>query len=323
VPVLVRIPAPLRSAAGDHVELRGEGATIGQVLADLGRSWPRIGSRVLDADGGVAGHVRVLLNGEEVHAGDEMDAPVAEGDRVDLVPAIAGGAPLSEDLIGRYARQLLVPGIGEAGQERLLSARVRVVGAGPIAGPALIYLVQAGVGRIWLEDPEPVGAADLGGWLHPPAAIGSPRVSSAQAALAGRSRYVSVEPYPTGGVPSAALVCAASQGEALAVAEVARRAGIPHVVVETDGEGGVVISIPPGAPCYQCAHSSGAGRPPTAATAALGALAALELIHLIADPADAGGRRIDLLRGVPSARGTVRIPGCACGGSGGTSTSGA
>jgi adenylyltransferase/sulfurtransferase len=306
VRVLVSIRPSFSSAASHREDVAASGATIRQVLAE---------SRVLDDRGGPSRHVSVLLNGQD--RGD-LDAPVRDGDRIDLVPAIAGGAPLSEDRVARYARQLLVPGIGEPGQERLLGARIRVVGAGSVAGPALIHLVQAGVGRIWLDDPEPVGEGDLWGWLHPPAAIGSPRVSSAQAALGPHSRYVSVEPYPTGGVPTAALVCAATQAQALAAAEAARRAGIPHVVVETDGEGGVVIAIPPGAPCYQCAHSSGAGRPPTAPAAALGALAALELIQLVADPTRASGRRIDLLRGVPSARATVRIPGCACGGVPGT-----
>jgi adenylyltransferase/sulfurtransferase len=317
VRVLICIPASFASPASHREEVAASGATIGQVLADLGRSRPGMGSRVLDGHGGISRHLSLLLNGQEVDHHDDLDAPVVDGDRIDLLPAIAGGAPLSEDRIARYARQLLVPGIGEAGQERLLGARIRVVGAGSVAGPALIHLVQAGAGRIWLDDPEPVGEEDRWGWLHPPAAIGSQRVTSAQSALGPHSRYVSVEPYPTGGVPTAALVCAASQVQALAAAEAARRAGIPHVVVETDGEGGVVISIPAGAPCYQCAHSSGAGRPPTAASAALGALAALELIQLVADPVG-GGRRIDLLRGVPSARATVRIPGCACGGVPGT-----
>jgi adenylyltransferase/sulfurtransferase len=220
---------------------------------------------------------------------------------------------LREDQVSRYARQLLVPGIGEAGQERLLEARVRVVGASSVGGPALVYLVQAGAGTIWIDDPEAVGPADLEAWVYPPSAQGTPRVAAAQGHLAPLSRFTAVEPYPTGGVPTAALVCAASQVQALAVAEACRRAGIPHVVAEVDGEGGSVISIPPGAPCYRCAHSTGAGRPALPGAAALGALAALELVQLVADPGASRGRRIDLLRGVPAARPTVRLAGCACG----------
>lgn len=70
---------------------------------------------------------------------------------------------LSDDRVARYARQLLVPGFGEEAQQRLLEARVRAVGAEAAAGPALAYLVQAGVGRLWIDDPEDVAPADVGG----------------------------------------------------------------------------------------------------------------------------------------------------------------
>jgi adenylyltransferase/sulfurtransferase len=223
--------------------------------------------------------------------------------------------PLTDDRVARWSRQLIVPGFGEAAQERLLSARVRVVGVDAVASAALVALVQAGVGRVWLDDPESVGPADLAGWLFPPSAVGAPRTDAARAALAPLSAVISVDPYPTGGVPGAALVCAPSVAQALAAAEAARRAGIPHVVVEPDADGGAVISVPPGAPCYACARSaSGAGRPPQAGVAALAGLAALELVQMIATPAAIPGRRIDLVRGVATSRPTVRLAGCACAG---------
>ncbi|HYG66684.1 MAG TPA: ThiF family adenylyltransferase, partial [Anaeromyxobacteraceae bacterium] len=220
--------------------------------------------------------------------------------------------PLTDDVIARYSRQLLVPGFGEAAQERLAAARVRVVGAGAVAGPALVALVQAGVGLVWIDEFEPVGPADLGGWIYPPDAVGTPRVQAARAALEPFSRFVRVEAYPVGGVPTATLVAANSLPQALASAEAARRAKIPHVVLDPDGEGGNVVTIPPGAPCYACARStSGAGRPPLPGAAALGALAAAELIELVASPGRVPGRRIELVRGVASSRPTARLAGCA------------
>jgi len=220
---------------------------------------------------------------------------------------------LDDARIARYARQLLVPGFGAAGQERLAEARVRVVGAGPAGGPALLYLVQAGVGRIWIEDAEMVSPSDVSAWLYPPGAVGAPRGEAARTSLEDRSRFVAMEPYPAGGVPTATLVCAPSAAQALSAAEASRRAGVPHVVADPDGEGGSVVAIPPGGPCYACNRSpEAAGRPPTAAAAAVGALAALELLHLVADPPGAG-RRIDVVRGVALARPTVSLPGCACG----------
>lgn len=222
---------------------------------------------------------------------------------------------LSDDRIARYARQLLVPGFGEAEQERLLAARVRAVGLDAVASAGLVYLVQAGVGRIWLDDPLPVAPADLGGWLYPPSAVGTPRVEAAAGALAPLSGFARVERYPTGGVPTGTLVCLPAVAQALTAAEAARRAGLPHVVVEPDGDGGAIVTIPPGAPCYACARSiSGAGRPPEPAAVALSALAAFELLQLVAVPGSLPGRRIELVRGVPTVRPTARLAGCACAG---------
>lgn len=226
--------------------------------------------------------------------------------------------PLSDDRIARYARQLLVPGFDETAQERLLSARVRAVGLDAVASAGLVYLVQAGVGRLWLDDPGSVAPADLAGWLFPPASVGAPRVDAAAAALAPLSGFTRVERYPTGGVPSGTLVCVPSVGQALVAAEASRRAGIPHVMVETDADGGAVVTVPPGGPCYACARStSGGGRPPQPATVALSALAAHELLQLIAVPGSLPGRRVELVRGVASARPTARLAGCACGRSAG------
>jgi molybdopterin-synthase adenylyltransferase len=221
---------------------------------------------------------------------------------------------LNDAQVARFSRQLLVPGFGEAAQERLLAARVRVVGASAVAAPALVALVQAGVGRLWLEEPEDVSPADVPGWLYPQAAVGTPRVEAAAAALEPRARHAVVGPYPTGGVPTATIVFAPSMAQSIAAAEQARRAGLPHVVVEADGEGGAVVTIPPGAPCFACARSaSGAGRPPQPGIAALSALAAQELLLLVAMPGTVTGRRIDLVRGVTTTRATARLPGCACG----------
>jgi hypothetical protein len=222
-------------------------------------------------------------------------------------------AALDDLRVARYARQLLVPGLGEAAQLRLGEARVRVVGADAVAAPALLYLAQAGAGKLWIDDPEAVAPQDTGAWLYAPGDVGRPRATAAAEALARVSGLVAAEPYPVGGVPTATLVAAASAAQALHAAEAARRAGVPHVVLEPDGDGGAVVSVPPGAPCYACARSTSAGRPPLPGTAALGALAATELVLMVSSPGAVPGRRFDLVRGVATIRPTVRIAGCACG----------
>jgi len=227
-------------------------------------------------------------------------------------------APLDDVRVARFARQLLVPGFGEAAQQRLAAATVRAVGADSVAAPALLYLVQSGVGRLWIEDAETVSPQDVGGWLYGPESVGTPRAVAAAATLGRLSSLVEVAPYPVGGVPTATLVAAPSAAQALHAAEAARRAGIPHVVLEADADGGALVSIPSGAPCYACARSSGAGRPAVPGAAALSALAALELLLLVSAPGTISGRRFDLVRGVATSRPTVRLAGCACGTPAGT-----
>lgn len=61
----------------------------------------------------------------------------------------------------RYSRHLLIPEVGLAGQERLASARVLVVGAGGLGSPALQYLAAAGVGRLGVVDDDAVDETNL------------------------------------------------------------------------------------------------------------------------------------------------------------------
>jgi len=222
---------------------------------------------------------------------------------------------LTEREIARYARQLLLPGLGEEGQERLRAARVRAIGAGQLAGPALLYLVAAGVGTLWVDDPETVTPEDRGTWIHGPADQGRGRAVSAVDAVRAASGLVTADVQRPGSRPTALLVAGASQEVSRAVAEEARLLGLPHVVADGDGDGGAVTVVPVGAPCYACAFRPGFGTRPTAVgSAAVGALAALELVLLISGASqEPRARRIELVLGQPVARPTKRLPGCACG----------
>jgi molybdopterin-synthase adenylyltransferase len=64
---------------------------------------------------------------------------------------MAMGGEFSADL-ERYARQILFPGIGEAGQRRLLAAKAAVIGCGALGSVIASHLVRAGVGRIVIAD---------------------------------------------------------------------------------------------------------------------------------------------------------------------------
>ena len=68
---------------------------------------------------------------------------------------------LTKDDHDRYQRQLIIPAVGEAGQEKLKRARVLVTGAGGLGSPVLLYLAAAGVGTIAIVDFDKVSVSNL------------------------------------------------------------------------------------------------------------------------------------------------------------------
>lgn len=110
------------------------------------------------------------------------------------------GACLSERLsppeLARYARHLLLPGIGTRGQLKLKSARVLVVGAGGLGCPVLQALAGAGIGRISVIDPDAVDHSNLARqWLHGVDDVGRNKALSARDALARLNPFVEVEAH--------------------------------------------------------------------------------------------------------------------------------
>ncbi len=214
----------------------------------------------------------------------------------------------------RFARQDLLPGWGEAARLRLRATRLHVVGAGPLAGPALAYLVAAGIGTLYLDDGEDVGLLEPSGWLYPPGQAGRPRLLAALEALGPLAAGVELRPHGTGVTPDAVLICASSEGVAHLASERARQALLPQVVALGDGEGGEVVAIPVDAPCLRCATGPAARvQAKGPAAAAVGSLAALELMLLLAGRSPASGRRQLLKDGLVRAAPTARRAGCHCG----------
>jgi molybdopterin converting factor small subunit len=89
--VTVRVPAALRALAGGRTEIAATPGSLREVLDAIGRDAPELLDRVL-AEGALRRHVNVFVNDEDVRFRDLLDTPVRDGDRVTIVPAIAGGA---------------------------------------------------------------------------------------------------------------------------------------------------------------------------------------------------------------------------------------
>jgi len=91
VPVDVRLPTVLRSHAGGKASVTAEGATIGEVLSDLVRTYPGMAGQVLTEDGALHRFVNVYVNDDDVRYLDQLDTKVSDGDTVSILPAVAGG----------------------------------------------------------------------------------------------------------------------------------------------------------------------------------------------------------------------------------------
>jgi adenylyltransferase/sulfurtransferase len=104
----------------------------------------------------------------------------------------------TEDQVRRYARHIILPGIGGDGQQKLMDARVLVIGAGGLGSPAAMYLAAAGVGTIGLVDFDKVELSNLQRQLlHDTADVGRPKVESAKERLGDLNPNVEVVTHET------------------------------------------------------------------------------------------------------------------------------
>ena len=105
---------------------------------------------------------------------------------------------LSAEQRERYSRHMLVPEIGPEGQQKLLDAKVLLLGAGGLGSPTALYLSAAGVGTIGIVDDDVVDLSNLQRQvIHTTDRIGTPKVDSAQATMNAINPDVNVVKYET------------------------------------------------------------------------------------------------------------------------------
>jgi adenylyltransferase/sulfurtransferase len=165
--------------------------------------------------------------------------------------------------VDRYSRQLILDGVGEAGQARLSAARVLVVGAGALGSPVVLYLAAAGVGRLVIIDGDEVELSNLSRQpLHREADLGSAKAESAAAAARAINAEVVVEAVVRRLAPEDAaatvagyhLVCDATDDFAIkfALNDACVGAGVPLVHAAVLQFGGQLTTVVPGGPCLRC-----------------------------------------------------------------------
>lgn len=100
---------------------------------------------------------------------------------------------------GRYARQMMLPEIGEEGQRRLKEASVLIVGLGGLGSAAAPYIVGAGVGRVGLADPDTVSKSNLHRQtLYDTRCVGCRKTDAAHERLSALSPATRFELFPQG-----------------------------------------------------------------------------------------------------------------------------
>ena len=147
---------------------------------------------------------------------------------------------LTEKDIERYHRQLIIPELGEAGQEKLKKSHVLVVGAGGLGSPVLMYLAAAGTGTIGIVDPDKVETCNLQRQtLYTTMDIGLCKAEVASRRLASLNPLINLLSYPvrfaldnaedllTG--YDIAVDCSDNYATRYLLSDTTRRAGIPLV----------------------------------------------------------------------------------------------
>lgn len=167
----------------------------------------------------------------------------------------------------RYSRQIMLPGLGIEGQERLRSASVLIVGLGGLGSPVAMYLAAAGIGRLVLADFDAVDLSNLQRQLaHTTERIGLPKADSARVALAALNpdvdlvtvkRSLTEDTLPAL-VADVDLVVECSDNFATrfavnAACVQARRPLVSGAAIRMEGQV-ATFSGQPGGPCYQCLY---------------------------------------------------------------------
>lgn len=91
IAVSIRIPMPLRTYTGGKDEVKVEAVTVGEALDALGASCDGLQARVMSPEGELRQFVNVFIGSRNIRSLNGLATPLAEGDVISIVPAVAGG----------------------------------------------------------------------------------------------------------------------------------------------------------------------------------------------------------------------------------------
>jgi sulfur-carrier protein adenylyltransferase/sulfurtransferase len=211
----ILIPTPLRPFTDKKDAVQAEGQTIGELLADLTTRHAGLKAHLYNDQGKLRSFVNVYVNDEDIRYLQKEQTPVSAADTVSIIPSVAGGIDLVEEVrkeaqpaadlptltndeVKRYSRHLIMPEVGVDGQRKLKAAKVLCIGAGGLGSPAALYLAAAGVGRLGIVDFDAVDVSNLQRQvLHSTADIGRPKLTSAKEKLHALNPEIQIDTFET------------------------------------------------------------------------------------------------------------------------------
>ncbi|NOT84878.1 MAG: molybdopterin-synthase adenylyltransferase MoeB [Methylococcaceae bacterium] len=237
----------------------------------------------------------------------------------------------------RYSRQIMLPQVDIAGQQKLLNAKILIIGVGGLGSPAALYLAAAGVGQITLYDDDQVDLSNLQRQItHYMDDIGTDKVISTQQTLNKLNPDVKVIAYKQRlagedldlAVSEADVVldCSDNFSTRFAINAACVRQQTPLVsgaAIRFEGQVAVFTSGQNESPCYQCLYSDSGEELQNCATngvlapitGIIGCIQALEAMKLIMQVGETLAGRLLLLDGLTMEWQTMRLkrnPSCPC-----------
>ncbi len=238
---------------------------------------------------------------------------------------------LAPDQQRRYIRQTMLAEMGADGQEKLLGARVLVIGAGGLGSTLLTFLSAAGIGHIGIIDPDRVELSNLPRQIiHEEGDVGRLKVESARDRMSELNSHTRITTYPFAlDATNAKEIIAAYDIIADGCDNFATRFVVnaacvqlknPLISAAIAGWQGQVMSVLPGHACYQCVVNPEAPEANTCRESGvmgplagiIGSMQALEVVRVIlGQPALSG--RMAIFDGLTNAQRLVTVtPDAAC-----------
>ena|SRR3989344_5695829 len=146
--VTVNLPTALTEYTKGNKEISVEANTVYDAIKNTIKQNEKLREHILDGNWKLRDHINVYLGNQNIK---ELETKINPGDKLTLVYEFSD-VSLSAKEKERYARHILLPEVGKAGQEKIKNSKILIIGIGGLGSPASLYLAASGVGTLGLVD---------------------------------------------------------------------------------------------------------------------------------------------------------------------------